>query len=110
MMKVVLVLLFAAVASSVPAGYFYSSPYLAGYRHAGYPGYYSGYNHYGYAAAPFRHVLPVVKTVAVAAAPAPGYVAETPGSLHTAPLPVGPSGEGFYASHHINTDPAPGTA
>merc|ERR1712002_49775 len=95
-MKVVLVLLLAAVASSVPAGYFYSSPYLAGY-----PAYY-GYNHYGYAARPVvKYVQPVVKTVAVAA-PAPGYVAETPGSLHTAPLPVGPSGDGFYASHHIN--------
>merc|ERR1711890_24932 len=102
-MKVVLVLLLAAVASSVPAGYFYSSPYLAGY-----PAYY-GYNHYGYAARPVvKYVQPVVKTVAVAA-PAPGYVAETPGSLHTAPLPVGPSGDGFYASHHINNAAAPGT-
>merc|ERR1712002_1121408 len=92
-MKVVLVLLLAAVASSVPAGYFYSSPYLSGYHHG------LGYPYRGYAALPY--LQPVVKTVAVAA-PAPGYVAETPGSLHTAPLPVGPSGDGFYASHHIN--------
>jgi len=105
-MKVVLVLLFAAVASSVPLKYFYSSPYIGGYAHHGYP-YAGGY--YGYAAAPVVKVIrPVVKTVAVAA-PAPGYVAETPGSLHTAPLPVGPSGEGFYASHHINNAAAPGT-
>merc|ERR1719402_288935 len=111
-MVISVVLLALACASAAPAGYFYSSPYLAGYPH-GVPTYY-GYNHYGYAAHPavlpvYKPVVPVVKTVAVAAAPAPGYVAETPGSLHTAPLPIGPSGEGAYASHHINNAPAPGT-
>jgi hypothetical protein len=97
-----LVLLLAAVASSVPAGYFYSSPYLSGYPYLGL----NRYAHYGYGALPVVRTVPVVKTVAV---PAPGYVAETPGSLHTAPLPVGPSGDGFYASHHINTAKAAGT-
>jgi len=104
-MKVVLVLLFAAVASSVPAGYFYSSPYLTGYPYLGV----NRYAHYGYGALPYAVHTPVVKVVKTVAAPAPGYVAETPGSLHTAPLPVGPSGDGFYASHHINTAKATGT-
>merc|ERR1712002_1073494 len=30
----------------------------------------------------------------------PGYVAATHGSLHTSPLPEGPAGDGYYASHH----------
>jgi len=33
---------------------------------------------------------------------APGYVAVNPGATHRAPLPIGPSGDGFYASHHVN--------
>merc|ERR1712055_948036 len=32
----------------------------------------------------------------------PGYVAATHGAVHTAPLPLGPSNDGFFASHHIN--------
>jgi len=32
----------------------------------------------------------------------PGYVAVNQGAVHTAPLPRGPSGDGFYASHHVN--------
>jgi len=32
----------------------------------------------------------------------PGYVAANHGALHTAPLPEGPSNDGFFASHHIN--------
>lgn len=126
-MQVLLVVLLAAVAASAPASY-YSSPYLSGYPYhgltRGYTGYtgYTGYNHYGYGALPALPVhgygalpvvkyapVPVVKTVVV---PAPGYVAQTRGSLHTAPLPVGPSGEtpsGAYASHHINLQPAAGT-
>jgi len=32
----------------------------------------------------------------------PGYVAATHGSVHTAPLPEGPSNDGLFASHHIN--------
>ena len=32
----------------------------------------------------------------------PGYVAANHGALHTAPLPEGPSNDGFHASHHIN--------
>merc|ERR1712168_858510 len=32
----------------------------------------------------------------------PGYVAATHGAVHTAPLPEGPSKDGFFASHHIN--------
>merc|ERR1712002_423329 len=32
----------------------------------------------------------------------PGYVAATHGAVHTAPLPEGPSNDGFFASHHIN--------
>lgn len=35
----------------------------------------------------------------------PGYVAQTIGTEHRAPLPAG----GAYASHHINIAPAPGT-
>merc|ERR1712002_453214 len=31
-----------------------------------------------------------------------GYVAATHGAVHTAPLPLGPSNDGFFASHHIN--------
>merc|ERR1712168_1188044 len=31
-----------------------------------------------------------------------GYVAATHGAVHTAPLPEGPSKDGFFASHHIN--------
>jgi len=31
-----------------------------------------------------------------------GYVAANHGALHTAPLPEGPSNDGFFASHHIN--------
>jgi len=51
--------------------------------------------------------VPVVKTVQVpvvqtSAQFTPGYVAATPGNVHTAPLPEGPSGDGLYASHHIN--------
>merc|ERR1712168_1007250 len=30
----------------------------------------------------------------------PGYVAATHGAVHTAPLPEGPSNDGFFASHH----------
>merc|ERR1712055_863618 len=32
----------------------------------------------------------------------PGYVAANQGAVHTAPLPEGPSKDGFFASHHIN--------
>merc|ERR1712080_225610 len=44
----------------------------------------------------------VVHTPVAPAPLTPGYVAITPGSLHEAPLPVGPSGDGFLASHHVN--------
>merc|ERR1712142_1381053 len=31
-----------------------------------------------------------------------GYVAANHGAVHTAPMPEGPSNDGFFASHHIN--------
>merc|ERR1712055_343358 len=44
-----------------------------------------------------------VKTVAQAPLQlTPGYVAANQGAVHTAPLPEGPSKDGFFASHHIN--------
>merc|ERR1712215_118198 len=44
-------------------------------------------------------------TYNIAPAVAPGYVAQTPGATHIAPLPAGIG----YASHHINLADAPGT-
>jgi len=46
---------------------------------------------------------PVFKTVAETPVElTPGYVAANQGAVHTAPLPEGPSNDGFFASHHIN--------
>merc|ERR1712055_803093 len=55
----------------------------------------------------FRHQAPVVavqqplmKTVQTQLTP--GYIAANHGAVHTAPLPEGPSNDGFHSSHHIN--------
>jgi len=105
-MKAVIALLFAAVAVAHAGQVLLSSPWAGGYAAP-----------WAYAAAPVAYAAPAavavhaapVATVVAAPAIAPGYVAATRGSVHTAPLPVGPSGEHAYASHHINTAPAPGT-
>merc|ERR1712055_159892 len=55
----------------------------------------------------FRHQAPIVavqqplmKTVQTLLTP--GYIAANHGAVHTAPLPEGPSNDGFHSSHHIN--------
>merc|ERR1712121_526073 len=45
---------------------------------------------------------PVFKTIQTQAELTEGYVAANHGAVHTAPLPEGPSNDGFFASHHIN--------
>merc|ERR1712168_202161 len=48
-------------------------------------------------------LLKTVQTVAeVTGQLTPGYVAANHGAVHTAPMPEGPSNDGFFASHHIN--------
>merc|ERR1712042_22464 len=44
-------------------------------------------------------VTPIVQTQAQLTE---GYVAANHGAVHTAPMPEGPSNDGFFASHHIN--------
>ncbi|XP_042883348.1 sulfur globule protein CV3-like [Penaeus japonicus] len=56
---------------------------------------------YTYGAQPITYVAKPVTTHVVQ----PGYVAQTKGSTHIAPLPAGLG----YASHHINVADAPGT-
>merc|ERR1712142_1427162 len=51
------------------------------------------YSHFP-AISPLTYSLPAVAPIALA----PGYVAQTPGATHIAPLPAGIG----YASHHIN--------
>jgi hypothetical protein len=51
---------------------------------------------------PVVYSVPQQLTVAQETELTKGYVAATHGSLHTAPLPEGPSGDGYFASHHIN--------
>jgi len=51
---------------------------------------------------PIVYSVPQQMTVAQQTELTKGYVAANHGSLHTAPLPEGPSGDGFFASHHIN--------
>lgn len=50
-------------------------------------------------------VFPYAYTIPVNPIIQPGYVAQTRGSEHRAPLPAAIG----YASHHINIAPAPGT-
>merc|ERR1712168_634557 len=45
---------------------------------------------------------PVFKTIQTQAELTEGYVAANHGAVHTAPMPEGPSNDGFFASHHIN--------
>merc|ERR1712033_87477 len=45
---------------------------------------------------------PVFKTIQTQAELTEGYVAANHGAVHTAPMPEGPSKDGFFASHHIN--------
>merc|ERR1712168_578690 len=45
---------------------------------------------------------PVLKTIQTQAELTEGYVAANHGAVHTAPMPEGPSNDGFFASHHIN--------
>merc|ERR1712002_1345271 len=45
---------------------------------------------------------PVFKTIQTQAELTEGYVAANHGAAHTAPMPEGPSNDGFFASHHIN--------
>jgi hypothetical protein len=45
---------------------------------------------------------PVFKTIQTQAQLTEGYVAANHGAVHTAPMPEGPSNDGFFASHHIN--------
>merc|ERR1711931_259707 len=45
---------------------------------------------------------PVFKTIQTQAELTEGYVAANHGAVHTAPMPKGPSNDGFFASHHIN--------
>merc|ERR1712168_1345782 len=45
---------------------------------------------------------PVFKTIHTQAELTEGYVAANHGAVHTAPMPEGPSNDGFFASHHIN--------
>merc|ERR1712121_117800 len=45
---------------------------------------------------------PVFKTTQTQAELTEGYVAANHGAVHTAPMPEGPSNDGFFASHHIN--------
>merc|ERR1712168_225137 len=45
---------------------------------------------------------PVFKTIRTQAELTEGYVAANHGAVHTAPMPEGPSNDGFFASHHIN--------
>jgi len=96
-MQFYLVILLAAVASSAPVSETHTTLYLN--------------KDAAVAVVPVEVVetvqVPVVKTVQVPVVQTsvqftPGYVAATPGNVHTAPLPEGPSGDGLYASHHIN--------
>merc|ERR1711931_543203 len=45
---------------------------------------------------------PVFKTIQTQAELTEGYVAANHGAVHTAPMPEGPSNDGFFPSHHIN--------
>merc|ERR1711931_123513 len=45
---------------------------------------------------------PVFKTIQTQAELTEGYVAANHRAVHTAPMPEGPSNDGFFASHHIN--------
>merc|ERR1711887_127053 len=45
---------------------------------------------------------PVFKTIQTQAELTEGYVSANHGAVHTAPMPEGPSNDGFFASHHIN--------
>merc|ERR1712215_321281 len=122
-MKVVLaVLAVATAANAAPAtfltggaipidgGYLYTDALgfsvprtvpLTTYSHA--PMTYStGLSALSYSALPA--IAPLTYNIAPAAV-APGYVAQTPGATHIAPLPAGIG----YASHHINLAEAPGT-
>jgi len=96
---------------------YHTAAYPQAYHTASYPQVYhsAAYPFYnGAIDTPFLKTVPVKSVVApvtgnqvvsqVVNTPvaAPGYVAITPGATHTAPLPVGPSGDSFYASHHVN--------
>merc|ERR1711887_431042 len=51
----------------------------------------------------YSHVQPIVTPIVQTQAQlTEGYVAANHGAVHTAPMPEGPSNDGFFASHHIN--------
>ncbi|CAL4125228.1 unnamed protein product, partial [Meganyctiphanes norvegica] len=116
-MKVVLAILaFAATAQAAPAAIFGKAhiPIDAGYPYTDALGFsvpkglpHTTYNLADVAPAfTYSHIPAFAPlTYAVAPAVAPGYVAQTLGATHIAPLPAGIG----YASHHINLAAAPGT-
>lgn len=99
-----LCLLGAASAAVVPLTYTAGTyPFAGGFvpYNAGVFPFSAGVLPYSYGVQPITYVAKPVTTHVVQ----PGYVAQTKGSTHIAPLP---SGLG-YASHHINVADAPGT-
>merc|ERR1712168_1750997 len=51
----------------------------------------------------YSHVQPIVTPIVQTQTQlTEGYVAANHGAVHTAPMPEGPSNDGFFASHHIN--------
>merc|ERR1712168_1742346 len=51
----------------------------------------------------YSHVQPIVSPIVQTQARlTEGYVAANHGAVHPAPMPEGPSNDGFFASHHIN--------